>query len=301
MKKFLVLLALFALPSLATAFQPRTGLWYKETESGDGFNIEIQNGVLVLTVYSYEGSGDSEWYLASGPMTNGNRTFTATLDKYRNGRCISCPYVGRPTLIGNDGVVTINFTSETAATIALPGGRTTAIVPYDFGYGPPPNGLLGEWVFFYDIISTWAERFRFTGIGTPTSTGTGVATDIVNNCACEYKTSGTYAGYVYCVDFDSTLVNVENQYRWKYGIEETYAGSWISPTTGNLYSMKGLRTAAPNGSTRAVADPDGLLRVRKADEDFRRSSRVSVADAEVATIVAELRAALVTAIGNARP
>ena len=47
MKKFLVLLALFALPSLATAFQPRTGLWYKETESGDGFGRVPGRGVGV--------------------------------------------------------------------------------------------------------------------------------------------------------------------------------------------------------------------------------------------------------------
>ena len=295
MKKLLALVALLVLPSLATAFQPRTGLWYKETESGDGFNIEIQNGVLVLTVYSYEGSGDSEWYLASGPMTNGNHTFTATLDKYRNGRCISCSYTGRPTLVGNDGVVTINFTSETAATITLPGGRTTAIAPYDFGYGPPPSGLLGEWVFFYDIISTFVERFKFTGIGAPTSTGNGVATDIVENCACEYKTSGTYAGYVYCADFDSSLNNVQNQYRWRYGIEETYSGSWISTTTGNLYSMKGLRTAAPNGSTRALAETSDALASLKQAEDARRATRIGVVDAETSLINSELREALVAA------
>ena len=29
--------------------------------------------------------------------------FTATLDKYTGGQCISCPYTGRPTLAGNDG------------------------------------------------------------------------------------------------------------------------------------------------------------------------------------------------------
>lgn len=292
MKKMLCMVALAALASNAGAFQPRTGLWYNAGESGDGFNIEIQNGVLVLTVYSYKGNGDSEWYLASGAMTNTNHTFTATLDKYRNGRCISCAYPGRPALVGNDGTVTINFSSETTATISLPGGRVTAIAPYDFGYGPPPAGLLGEWVFFYDIITTWAERFTFTANAGPTSTGNGTVTDLVNNAACEYKTSGIYSGYVYCVDFDSTLTNVQNQYKWRYGIEETYGGSWISPTTGNAYAMKGLRTVAPNGSIRAVTEPDDGADTAKLGQDARRGRIAESPDPEVASLIDEMRAVL---------
>ena len=70
-------------------------------------------------------------------------------------------------IAGNDGTISISFSSETAATLTLPGGRTTTIVPYNFGYGDPPTGLLGQWVFFYDILSTFATfdgtSFRIGG------------------------------------------------------------------------------------------------------------------------------------------
>jgi hypothetical protein len=48
--------------------------------------------------------------------------FTATLDKYTGGQCISCGYMA-PALSGNDGTITITFTSPTTATADLPGGR----------------------------------------------------------------------------------------------------------------------------------------------------------------------------------
>jgi hypothetical protein len=121
--------ALFGSPS-SSAFAPVTGHWWNPNESGRGYNIDVYNGVLVITVYTYKANGDSEWYLASGFMSPDQRQFTGTLDKYRNGQCISCSYSGRPALVGNDGIISINFLSETVATLSLPGGRTTIIQPF---------------------------------------------------------------------------------------------------------------------------------------------------------------------------
>lgn len=296
MIRLITFLAAIGLSASVAAFQPRTGLWYNAAQSGDGFNIEIQNGVLVLTVYSYEASGDSEWYLASGAMTNANHTFTATLDKYRNGRCISCAYTGRPTQPGNDGTVTITFTSETAATVSLPGGRVTAIEPYDFGYGAAPGGLLGEWVFFYDIISTFGERFRYTTIASATSKGNGVVVDLTRNGTCELQTSGSLVGYVLCFDFDSTLTVVENQYHWRYGIEETFGGVYTFPPSGNTYSMKGMRTMAPNGSSKSLASlGDDVHQAAKIAEDRRQNRLAPVSDGELASAAEEMRQALLRA------
>jgi hypothetical protein len=78
-------------------------------------------------VYSYLGDGSSQWYLAAAPITN--NVFTATLDKYTGGQCISCAYKA-PSLSGNDGTITITFTSATTATADLPGGRHIAIERY---------------------------------------------------------------------------------------------------------------------------------------------------------------------------
>jgi hypothetical protein len=102
------------------AIIPVAGAWFNPNEIGSGFGLDYHNGTLVVEVYSYLPGGASQWYLAAGPM-NGN-VFTGTLDKYTGGQCISCPYVA-PAQPGNDGTITITFTSPTTATADLPGGR----------------------------------------------------------------------------------------------------------------------------------------------------------------------------------
>lgn len=111
------------------ALSPQVGLWWNPAESGTGYAIDFKHGVLAVAIYSYLAGGSAQWYLAAGPL-NGN-TFTATLDKYIGGQCISCMYV-KPTVVGNDGIVTIVFSSNTAATMSLPGGRVTQIQPTAF-------------------------------------------------------------------------------------------------------------------------------------------------------------------------
>ena len=112
------------------AFTPVAGLWANPSELGTGYTLDFKHGVLVLAIYAYLGAGPAQWYLASGSVT-GN-VFTATLDKYTGGQCISCPFTGQPTVTGNDGTITITFTSSTSATVNLPGGRVTTIAPFQF-------------------------------------------------------------------------------------------------------------------------------------------------------------------------
>lgn len=291
MKRALCAAVLLAATTGVQAFEARTGQWWNPNESGSGYNIDIQNGVLVVTIFSYKTNGDSEWYLAAAPLTNAGRNFSSTLDKYRNGQCISCAYVGRPTQQGNDGVVSIQFVSEMQATLTLPGGRTITIVPYDYGYGGTPNGLLGEWVFAYDISSTWAERFHYTTVGNKTTNGTGVAADLVRNGTCEYQSSGASVGYVLCFDFDATITVTQNIYKWKWGIDTTFSGTWVSPTTGNSYTMKGIRTQTATGVTRAV--PDDPRSTDKAREDAYTASLVATQlDPEIAALAEQSAAIL---------
>lgn len=109
------------------ALTPQVGLWWNPNESGSGYALDYKHGVLVVTVYSYAPNGAPQWYLASGPLSG--TTFTSTLDKYVAGQCIACSYAGRPTNIGNDGAITIDFSSPTSATVFLPGNRVTQIQP----------------------------------------------------------------------------------------------------------------------------------------------------------------------------
>jgi hypothetical protein len=113
------------------AFTPEAGLWWNAGESGTGYNIQVERGVMVLAMYSYTAAGDPVWYLASGRLANAGNAVagTATLDKYRGGQCASCTYQ-MPSMTGNDGSITVTFASPTAATVQLPGGRVTQIEPY---------------------------------------------------------------------------------------------------------------------------------------------------------------------------
>ena len=112
------------------AFTPATGLWWNPSESGSGYNIQVQHGMLVVTMYSYTPGGDPIWYLGVGKMANAGAGVAGagTLDKFRGGQCASCMYTP-PSVTGNDGAFTITFTSPNAATVRLPGGRVTTIQP----------------------------------------------------------------------------------------------------------------------------------------------------------------------------
>lgn len=114
----------------ALPFIPSNGLWWNPDESGTGYNIQVQHGVAVMTMYSYMPTGDSIWYLGVGTLaaSGSNVTISGTLDRYRGGQCASCTYM-HPTMTGNDGSYTVTFTSPTSATMQLPGGRTTRIQP----------------------------------------------------------------------------------------------------------------------------------------------------------------------------
>ena len=262
----IALAILLFISTAASAFQPRIGLWGNAAESGSGYMMDIQNGLVALTVYSYLSSGPAQWYLASGPLVNNGHNFVATLDKYVGGQCISCIYRA-PSLAGNDGTIAITFLSETLASVSLPGGRTTVIQPFDFGYGPLPAGLLGEWIFVYDILAggtTFAERFDFTTTLAPTATGSGIAADPVRLAGCELQVSGSLAGQVICADGDSAG-NLQNGYAFRYGLDETYGGVWIAPGSGNQYAMKGFRVVSKVGPrASATSPPDSRVHAFKA-------------------------------------
>jgi hypothetical protein len=112
------------------AFTPVTGLWWNPSESGTGYNIQVQHGVAVATVFAYSPAGEAVWYLASGPLTNsgGGVAFSGRLERYQGGQCVACSY-RMPVVTGSDGEITVVFDSPTTATVHLPGGRTTTIRP----------------------------------------------------------------------------------------------------------------------------------------------------------------------------
>jgi hypothetical protein len=268
MKHLVTVALLFGWSVGASAFQPRTGHWFNPNESGRGFNLDFQDGVVVVTFYSYNEDGSPQWYLASGNATNGGRSFSAQLGRYRYGQCLQCNYNGSPSNDGSDGAITINFASETSATVTLPGGHVTTIQPFNFGFGAPPDGLLGQWVFVDRIgTSDFADRYTFTQKVAGTSDGNGIALDPSGRAACELQVVGSLAGTVVCVHFTAGGDPIEG-YSWRYGLDETFDGHWHNSTATSSYPMKGFKvvseTGIPKSSARDPAAESNLLAAKEA-------------------------------------
>ena len=230
-----------------TAFcTPQAGLWWNPAEDGRGYGIDVQGDTIVVTTFAYGNNGQMQWYISAGKITNNGTRFVGTLDKVTNGQCLNCLWTGGPTFIGNDGTISINFTSRSTGILTLPNGRQTAIQRQNFGVGSPPNSLLGEWLYAYTIISTFAERFRYTTIAAPGIDGNGVVIDAVNFGAAEFKISGTFAGQVFAIRTNSTVTQTLDIYLYTPYLEEG-RGSWISQLTNTRYGLNAYKIATING------------------------------------------------------
>ncbi len=282
----IALAALLSSP-VAHSFTPWQGHWLNWNEAGSGYNITVQNGTMMMTIFSYKGNGDSEWYLASGSLTGGGRTFAGTLDVYRNGQCINCSFANGATKVGNDGTIGIEFADETHATLSLPNGRTTNIVPFNFGQGEAPNALLGEWIYTYDISSTWADRYAFNRIVPGTENGDGMVLGSARLAACELQVRGApeVIGMVVCAQVNLSGA-LQNGYVYRYGIEQTYDGYRFSPSTSNLYPMKGFLTRWKGGQSKAalVVPPEASALRDSAKEEEELALHGSVSKALAAEI-----------------
>ncbi|MFA6046968.1 MAG: hypothetical protein WC718_18440 [Phycisphaerales bacterium] len=166
----LAALALFALLP-ARAMLPDNGWYWNPSESGRGFNIEIQDNALFMSAFVYRSDGTAAWYVGGGPMSS-DRAWSGDLYETRNGQCVGCSYRA-PDLLPT-GRASITFTSERTASISLLGG-TISVERQDWsGYGSSSHlALFGEWsttegdpsfpVYFADRISLYRDRSDSTG------------------------------------------------------------------------------------------------------------------------------------------
>ena len=149
-------------PSSPLAIVPLDGLWVIDSEitgsSGRGFQLETHNGITVMTYYGYRTSGESQWYLAAGPLTNndvmvGTATaglrygqFTGMMESYEGGTAFGANFVSAAK-VGSIDEVTLQFSSATKGVIALPREPSRAISKFNFfgGAVPSVSPLNGLW------------------------------------------------------------------------------------------------------------------------------------------------------------
>lgn len=110
----------FMFGSGSSSFQPETGWWWNASESGRGFYIEKQGGMLFMAGYMYDGSGEPVWYSSGNSMAS-TMLYQGNWSEYRNGQTMTGVYKA-PSAPTNAGSLTLQFTDSTAATLTLPGG-----------------------------------------------------------------------------------------------------------------------------------------------------------------------------------
>jgi hypothetical protein len=155
MKRILAALLLLCV-SPAFAFVPATGLWWNPDESGRGFTIDYQNGLMVITAYVYTNNKAATWFVAAGEYSNQTDTFTGTMDALTGGQCFGCPYSAPSGSAA--GTLTIQFDSTETGTMTFPGGSTN-IQHELFGYSSTQDYLLGEWVMSQFVSGSFSTQW----------------------------------------------------------------------------------------------------------------------------------------------
>lgn len=115
----------------ASSFQPESGWWWNESESGRGFTLEVQGNTLVIGGYMYDSQGNPVWYISAGTMSSAT-LYQGRWEQYANGQTLTGLYKKPDQVNGNVGNITIEFTSRSTATLTLPGGRQIALTRYRF-------------------------------------------------------------------------------------------------------------------------------------------------------------------------
>ena len=109
---------------------PEAGWWWNPNESGRGFFVESQNGIIYLAGYLYESDGRATWLVAGGPNAD-PYTYSGRLLAYGKGQTLFGDY--QPPAAPTDaGAVALSFTDDTHGTLTWPGG-TIAIERQRFG------------------------------------------------------------------------------------------------------------------------------------------------------------------------
>ncbi|MGB5292669.1 MAG: hypothetical protein WBN41_14595, partial [Lysobacterales bacterium] len=116
---------------------PEPGHWYNPDQSGTGFNLEFQNGIMAGYYYGYDTEGDPEWYLVTGPLVRSETTgvmweLEVEPQRFTGGNCMGCPYQA-PADPVKLPVIKIEFLQRAYARLTLSDDSIQYMVPIIYG------------------------------------------------------------------------------------------------------------------------------------------------------------------------
>ncbi len=275
--RFLVSFILFLFSTAVMAINPKVGVWWSPTESGRGFVFDGSGTVLAMQAYTYDRAGQPLWYLAVGQLTNNGVNWSGTLEKYVGGQCFGCAFQPNQS-IGNDGVISVQFTSDTTGIMTMPNGMKSNIQSY-FPAGTYPIGaapltgvaaLYGTVTLNYKFTSfttIFTDSFKFSASSLSSDGKTLVSTVIGSSkrvAGCSVAPASTSYGYM-CMIMDTSdsamdlfLFNLDSNKgisgRYEYCTSSTSLSSCsqsilTSPdgvVSGNIVSSAARAALVPN-------------------------------------------------------
>ncbi len=115
------------------ANQPENGWWWNPNESGRGFFLEWQGGVLDVAGYMYDDAGNPVWYISVDAMKGADgRTFSNQWLSYGGGQTLTGAWQPNHQVSNDVAPLTIQFSGPDSAIMTLPNGRTTALTRQRF-------------------------------------------------------------------------------------------------------------------------------------------------------------------------
>ena len=109
---------------------PRGGWWWNASENGRGYFLEAQGDNMMFAGLMYNDLGQPVWYSARGSMVSPT-LFSGEMILTYGGPTLEGPYQ-HPQIAQSIGTLTIQFTSDTTATLTVPDGGQVALVRYTF-------------------------------------------------------------------------------------------------------------------------------------------------------------------------
>jgi streptogramin lyase len=116
----------------SNAVTPQTGWWWAPSESGRGFAIEVQGGMMFFTGYMYDANGNPVWYTSQPAVMARSNFFSGEWEEFGGGQTLESPYRSPTVVNAMVGAVSIQFTSSTTGVFTLPDGRQIAIERFVF-------------------------------------------------------------------------------------------------------------------------------------------------------------------------
>ena len=135
-------------PSLAVT-APYTGLWWNPNESGWGMSITQHGSMIFAVPYTYEATGQPEWYVMSSCAVSAN-TCSGTLYKVTGGTSPSVPWNGSALSVTNAGTGTLTFADANNGTFSftlnnVAGSKSITRQLFAAGTAAPPVNYTDLW------------------------------------------------------------------------------------------------------------------------------------------------------------